>query len=160
MRGYSTMIGLHKMERDEVFTPDGWYRTGDTGYFDADGHLFFKGRMGDQIKSAGMNVTPREVEAVLQSFGDVDLAFVTGVPHPDRGEDVVAAVVVAPGYKVDGAELRARVKRELSSYKVPRHIEVFADRQELRWLDSGKLDARCMRSLLADRYKLSGGGAP
>src|SRR5690606_8132022 len=43
VRGYSVMAGLHKRERSEVFTPDGWYRTGDAGRFDADGHLFFTG---------------------------------------------------------------------------------------------------------------------
>ena len=111
--------------------------------------------MGDQIKSSGMNVTPREVELVLESYPEVGLAFVSGVPHPDRGEDVVAAVVPAPGSRVQGEELRARLATELSSYKVPRHIEVFADRSELPWLDSGKLDLRRLKALLADRWQRS-----
>ena len=59
LRGYSLMLGLHKKERADVFTADGWYRTGDGGYFDEDGHFYFTGRMGDLIKSAGMNITPR-----------------------------------------------------------------------------------------------------
>ena len=65
LRGYSLMLGLHKRERADTFTADGWYRTGDGGYFDADGHFYFTGRMGDLIKSAGMNITPRDVELVL-----------------------------------------------------------------------------------------------
>ena len=58
VRGYSLMLGLHKHERSATFTADGWYRTGDGGYFDDDGHFYFTGRLGDLIKSSGMNVTP------------------------------------------------------------------------------------------------------
>jgi acyl-CoA synthetase (AMP-forming)/AMP-acid ligase II len=152
VRGYSLMLGLHKLERDEVFTADGWYPTGDGGYFDEDGHFYFLGRLGAQIKSAGMNITPREVEIVLEGFAEVNLAFVTGVPHPERGEDVVAAVVLAPGGHLDSDELRARVKAEIASYKVPRHIAVFADRNDLPWLDSGKADIRRIKAMLAERY--------
>ena len=81
LRGYSLMLGLHKRERADTFTPDGWYRTGDGGYFDADGHFYFTGRMGDLIKSAGMNVTPRDVELVLEAMPEVALAFVTRRPR-------------------------------------------------------------------------------
>lgn len=153
VRGYSLMLDLYKKERTDVFTADSWYRTGDAGYFDADGHFFFVGRMGDQIKSSGMNVTPREVELALESYPDVGLAFVAGVPHPERGEDVVAAVVPSPGCQLDGDELRQRLAAELSSYKVPRHVEVFADRTDLPMLDSGKLDLRRLKALLAERYE-------
>ena len=121
--------------------------------------------MGDQIKSSGMNVTPREVELVLESYPDVGLAFVAGVPHPDRGEDVVAAAVPSAGCHVEGHELRARLAGKLSSYKVPRHVEVFAERTQLPMLDSGKLDLRRLKVLLAERYEgarpndISGAGA-
>lgn len=153
VRGYSVMAGMHKRERDQVFTDDGWYRTGDAGSFDADGHLFFKGRLGNQIKTAGTNVVPREVELVLEEQAEVALAIVTGVPHRDRGEDVVAAVVLIPGAMIDGEELRSRLRDEIASYSVPRHIEVFTDRSDLPWLDSGKLDLRSTAALLADRYR-------
>jgi len=66
VRGSSVMLGLYKREREEVFTSDGWYRSGDAGYFDAEGHFYFKGRLGEQIKSSGVNVTPREIELVLE----------------------------------------------------------------------------------------------
>ena len=149
VRGYSLMLGLHKREREEVFTPDGWYRTGDGAYFDEHGHLYFEGRLGDQIKSAGMNITPREVEIALEEQPEVSMAFVTGVPHEDRGEDVVAAVVLAPGASVDAEELRARLKDDLSSYKVPRRVHTFASPEELPWLDSGKADLRGIKRLLS-----------
>ena len=101
VRGYSVMLGLHKRERDEIFTADGWYRTGDAGHFDADGHLFFAGRLGDVVKTSGMNVTPREVEMALEEQPEVALAIVTGIDHPDRGQDVVAAVALSPGASLD-----------------------------------------------------------
>jgi len=54
------MQGFHRREREEVFEPDGWYRTGDAGHFDADGWFYFTGRLGEMIKTAGgANVTPR-----------------------------------------------------------------------------------------------------
>lgn len=152
VRGYSLMLGLHKKERADVFEPDGWYRTGDAGYFDDDGHFHFQGRLGDQIKSSGTLVTPREVELVLESYDEVAAAYVVGVPHPDRGEDVVAAVVLAPGAAADAEALRARVKAELASYKVPRHIATFADSTSLPWLATGKVDVRALKLRLAQQF--------
>jgi len=152
MRGYSLMVGLHKRERADTFTADGWYRTGDAGSFDADGHLFFTGRMGDLIKSAGVNITPRDVEIGLEALPEVVMAFVTGIDHPDRGQDVVAAIALRPDARLTEDEARARVKEEIASYKVPRHIAVFADQTELPWLDSGKVDRRRLTALLVDRF--------
>ncbi|MEX2293055.1 MAG: class I adenylate-forming enzyme family protein [Acidimicrobiales bacterium] len=152
LRGYSLMLGLHKRERSDTFTLDGWYRTGDGGYFDQDGHFYFTGRMGDLIKSSGMNVTPREVELIFEAMDEVVMAFVTGVPHPDREQDVVAAIALRPGASLDPDEARKRVKEEIASYKVPRHIAVFASQTELPWLDSGKVDRRKLTSILEERF--------
>lgn len=152
LRGYSLMLGLHKRERAETFTADGWYRTGDGGYFDEDGHFYFTGRMGDLIKSSGMNITPRDVELALEALPEVALAFVTGVPAGERGQDVVAAVALRPGETLDEEEARKRVKEEIASYKVPRRIAVFADQTELPWLDSGKIDRRRLTAILEERF--------
>jgi acyl-CoA synthetase (AMP-forming)/AMP-acid ligase II len=152
LRGYSLMQGLHKRERSEVFTPDGWYRTGDGGHFDADGHFYFTGRMGDLIKSSGMNVTPRDVELALEALPEVVMAFVCGLDHPDRGQDVVAAIALTPGEVLEEEDARKRVKDELASYKVPRRIAVFANQTELPWLDSGKVDRRRLTAILEERF--------
>ena len=152
LRGYSVMLGLHKKERAEVFTADGWYRTGDAGRFDEDGHFFYTGRMGDLIKASGMNVTPRDVELVLESFPEVVMAFVCGIDHPDRGQDVVAAIALSPGETLEEEDARKRVKEELASYKVPRRIAVFPDQTELPWLDSGKVDRRRLTAILQERF--------
>jgi acyl-CoA synthetase (AMP-forming)/AMP-acid ligase II len=124
LRGYSLMLGLHKKERAEVFTPDGWYRTGDAGWVDDDDRLHFTGRMGDLIKSSGMNITPRDVELALEALPEVTLAFVTGIDHPERGQDVVAAVALTPGASLEPDDARARVKEAIASYQVPRHNAV------------------------------------
>ncbi len=152
VRGYALMAGLYKVERADAFTPDGWYRTGDSGYFDDDGYFYFTGRMGDVIKSAGMNITPREIELVLEELDGVTHAFVCGIPHPDRLEDVAAAVVLRPGRPLSADQIRAFVAERVASYKVPRHVAVFNAPDELPWLDSGKISLTGVRQLLAERF--------
>ncbi|MCU1353771.1 MAG: lcfB 1 [Acidimicrobiales bacterium] len=156
LRGYPVMLGLHKVERDQVFTPDGWYRTGDGGHFDADGHFFYRGRLGDVIKTSGMNVTPRDVEVELEELPGVVLAFVTGLDHATRGQDVVAAVALAPGASASPEEIQQRLKEQVASYLVPRHVAVFAHQSEMPWLDSGKLDRRALAKILTDQFTSSG----
>ncbi|MGH9300691.1 MAG: class I adenylate-forming enzyme family protein [Acidimicrobiales bacterium] len=138
VRGYSLMLGIHRRERAEVFDADGWYHTGDRGYF-RDGWFFFTGRQSDLIKTAGSNVAPAEVEACLSQCLGVKHAFVVGVPHPDRGQDVVALVVPGAGAQLDADHLRGRLKSELSSYKVPRHF-LFVTGEDVPYLTSQKAD--------------------
>ncbi len=150
VRGYSLMQGLYKVEREDCFDADGFYRTGDGGHFDADGVLFFKARLGDLIKTGGANVTPSEVEAVLTGFPEVQAAYVVGVPDPERGQNVAASVVLEAGQQVEPEALRQRVKSEISAYKVPRHL--FVDEADtLPFTDSGKIDKRRLAELLAER---------
>ena len=153
LRGYPMMLGLLGRDDSEVFEPGGWYRTGDRGRLDADGHLYFVGRIGTVIKSAGANVAPREVESAIERQPGVMHAFVVGVHvADDLGEAVAAAVVPVPGADISADDLRGRLRGEIASYKVPRHVAVFADRDELPWLESGKIDLRVLRRLLADRF--------
>jgi len=148
VRGYSLMQGLYKLEREQVFESDGFYRTGDAGWFDADGVLFFKGRLGEMIKTGGANVTPSEVEIVLRGFDEVRDAYVVGIDDTERGQAVEAVVVLERGRRTDGEELRGRVKRELSAYKVPRHVFV-VEGDVLPFTDSGKLDKRRLSALVS-----------
>ena len=153
IRGYSLMLGLLGRDPADVFEPGGWYRTGDSGRFDADGHLYFQGRMGAVIKAAGTNVAPREVELAIEEQPGVMHAFVVGVPSDDGwGEAVAAAVVARPGAALDADGLRASLRAELASYKVPRHVAVFAEQGDLPWLESGKIDLQALRRMLTDRF--------
>ena len=147
VRGDSLMLGLYKRERAETFDADGWYHTGDAGFLTRDGLLYFQGRLGDMIKTAGANVTPSEVESVLMGFAEVKAAFVVGVADATRGENVAAAIVPEPGAAIDVAELRARTRGQLAAYKVPRHVLV-TELAALPFTDSGKIEKRKLRALL------------
>jgi acyl-CoA synthetase (AMP-forming)/AMP-acid ligase II len=146
VRGDSVMHGLHRRERSEVFTPDGWYPTRDAVAL-SDGWLFFHGRLDDLIKTSGANVSPAEVKAVLESSEAVRQAFVVGVPHPSRGADVVA-FIVAEEPDLDVTSLLDEARRQLAAYKVPRRILV-VDEDVLPWLSSQKIDTRRLRELAA-----------
>jgi acyl-CoA synthetase (AMP-forming)/AMP-acid ligase II len=149
VRGYSLMQGLYKVERAETFDADGFYHTGDGGYFDADGVLFFQSRLGEMIKTGGANVTPREVEAALEAIASIREAYVVGIPDADRGQIVAAGVVLQVGETTSTAEtLRAALKKELSAYKVPREIHFF-EHEALPFTDSGKLDKRALVELIS-----------
>jgi acyl-CoA synthetase (AMP-forming)/AMP-acid ligase II len=152
VRGYSLMQGLYKCEREDVFDEEGFYHTGDGGHFDAEGHLFFKARLGEMIKTGGANVTPREVEIVMDGMDEVQMSFVVGVPHPVRGQNVAAAVVLNEGEKLTSDELRTRLREELSAYKVPRHL-FFFDREELPFTDSGKMPKKILTAMLTERVE-------
>jgi acyl-CoA synthetase (AMP-forming)/AMP-acid ligase II len=155
VRGYNLCQALYKREREESFDADGYYHTGDGGWFDAEGHLFFKGRLGDMIKTAGTNVAPREVEIALEALPEVKLAAVVGVPDPVRGQIVTAAVVAEPGQRVDPDAVRARLRDELSSFKVPRHVFVLKH-DEVPLTDTGKVHKQRLLELLEPRVRAIG----
>ena len=139
IRGYNVMQGLYKVEREDCFDADGFYHSGDGGYLNEDGFLFFKARLGDLIKTAGANVTPREVEIVIDEQPEVQGSYVVGLPHPDRGQEVACAVILNLGETLDAPTLRQRLKQELSSYKVPSKL-FFCVKDEIPFTDSGKVD--------------------
>jgi malonyl-CoA/methylmalonyl-CoA synthetase len=103
-----------------AFTEDGWFRTGDLGHRDGDGFVFLTGRAKELIITAGFNVSPREVEEVLEAHPAVSEAAVVGLPDPDLGERVAAAVVARAPLSLE--ELRAWLEPRLSGYKRPREI--------------------------------------
>lgn len=103
---------------------DGWLYTGDTGYFDDHGYLYFSGRSKDMIKRAGENVSASEVESVLVLHSRVDESAVIGVPDPIRDEAVYAYVVLTAGEPVPASELILFCSQRLSKFKVPSTVEI------------------------------------
>jgi acyl-CoA synthetase (AMP-forming)/AMP-acid ligase II len=147
VRGQIVMNGVYKRERHDVFGPDGWYATGDRGWFDEAGHLHFTGRASTLIKTAGSNVSPAEVEAVLDSMPEVLHSFVVALPHPVRGQVVGAAVVPAHGAPLSVESVVAHARRSLSSFKVPTVIRLVAE-ADLPMLPTGKIDRQGLVRIL------------
>ncbi|KJC53338.1 non-ribosomal peptide synthetase [Bradyrhizobium sp. LTSP857] len=98
---------------------DGWFRTGDLGYLDADGYLFIVGRIKDVINRGGQKVSPLEVEEILLSHPAVLEAGVFAVPHPKLGENVAAVVVLRANSEASSDQLRQFARKRLAAYKVP-----------------------------------------
>jgi acyl-CoA synthetase (AMP-forming)/AMP-acid ligase II len=154
-RGYSLMQRLHKREREEVFTPDGYYRTGDCGVRSPDGWITFTGRLGDMIKTGGgTNVTPSEVELALCNCDGVLEAYVVGADHPDHGTVVAAAVVPRGDAALDADTLRKEVRSFLSAYKAPKFVWIAA-KDELPFTATGKLKKLDLARQLSDLMKRS-----
>jgi acyl-CoA synthetase (AMP-forming)/AMP-acid ligase II len=147
VRGQILMSGIYKQERHEVFDPDGWYPTGDRGRFDDSGHLYFTGRASTLIKTAGSNVSPAEVESVLDTMPEVLHSFVVALPHPVRGQVVGAAVVPSHSARLSVEAIVAHARRNLSTFKVPTVIRLVAE-NELPMLPTGKVDRTALVELL------------
>jgi long-chain acyl-CoA synthetase len=124
---------------------DGWFYTGDLGYFDAEGYLFVAGRKKDMIKSGGISIYPLEIESVLYGHTGVLEAAVIGVPDAQWGEAVKAVVVLEPGANFDAEELKAFCKQRLAAYKVPKSIEV---RESLPHTEIGKVNKLKLKELV------------
>jgi acyl-CoA synthetase (AMP-forming)/AMP-acid ligase II len=160
VRGYSLMQRLYKREREEVFTRDGYYRTGDCGVRSDDGWITFTGRLGDLIKTGGgTNVTPAEVELALCECEGVLEAYVVGTEDSDHGVIVAAAVVPHGGVPLDAEALRSSLRTKLSAYKVPKLIWV-TDKEQLPFTASGKVKKSDLAALLRDRVNVAEGSAP
>jgi long-chain acyl-CoA synthetase len=103
---------------------DGWFRTGDLGWRDADGYFYLVDRIKDLIISNGINVYPRIIEEVLARHPSVAEVAVVGEPHRTHGEIPVAFVTTAPGQSADPGVLKAWCREHLGSHEIPRRIEV------------------------------------
>jgi malonyl-CoA/methylmalonyl-CoA synthetase len=131
------------------FTPDGWFKTGDVGRIDRNGYVHIVGRAKDLVISGGYNVYPKEVETELDSVEGVLESAVFGVPHPDFGEGVTAAVVAKSGAVLSEDAIIELVKARLARYKVPKRILVVA---ELPRNAMGKVQKKALREMFAAIY--------
>jgi malonyl-CoA/methylmalonyl-CoA synthetase len=130
VRGDNVFAGYWDMpeKTKEAFTPEGYFRTGDLGRFDAEGYLAIIGRDKDLIISGGLNVYPKEIEEAIDALPGVAESAVIGLPHPDFGEAVTAVVVRvrdAPGLTAEG--LIAALKGNIAGFKVPKAVHFVDD---------------------------------
>lgn len=135
---------------EESFTADGWFRTGDLGRLDADGFLELVGRSKDLVITGGLNVYPKDVEALLDRVDGVVESAVVGLPDADLGERVVAAVVVRDGAAFDADATRSALRERLAPYQVPKQIEVL---DALPRNAMGKVEKARLRQVLQERAR-------
>ncbi len=151
VRGRTVMQGyLDAPAATRTALQAGWLHTGDLGYLDAEGDLWVLQRRSDLIISGGENIYPAEIEAALRQHPAVAEACVVGLPHPEWGQQVAAAVVVRHGAQVTAEELQIFLRQRLAAYKIPRKIAFLAS---LPQTASGKIMRRELARLLADMEK-------
>ena len=146
VRGENVFAGYWGMPEKtrEEFTPDGFFRTGDMGRFDADGYLAIVGREKDLIITGGLNVYPKEIEETIDALPGVAESAVIGLPQPDFGEAVTAVVVRGKGGAALTAEgIIAALKRNIAGFKVPKAVH-FVD--ELPRNAMGKVQKNLLRA--------------
>jgi long-chain acyl-CoA synthetase len=142
-RAASLLKRYHKAsELTSSALTDGWFRTGDSGYIDANGYVFITGRLKDLIIRGGANIAPLEIENVLTKLDAVESVAVIGVPDRLYGEVPVAYVVRQRNSNIGAEELAAFAKTHLADFKVPTH---FLFRDALPLGNTGKVDKKALK---------------
>lgn len=155
VKGPTLMLGYLGQPLEECFDEEGFYRTGDAGWIDEQERLHFEGRLSTIIKTGGANVSPVEVDQVLEAIPGVSVASCVGVPDDALGELLVACIVLAEGAALSADEIRSHVRTRLASYKVPRRV-LFLQSHELKLTGSSKIKPAELRALAMQ--KLAAGG--
>ncbi len=153
VRGYSTLEGYYKDAEKTALAldADGWYHTGDIGSLDARGTIMFHGRTRDMLKVGGENVAAAEIEACLQRHPAVKLAQVVGLPDARYVEVPAAFVELKPGQSTAGPDLVEHCRREIASFKVPRHVRFVTE-----WpMSTSKIQKFRLREQLMQELQLS-----
>jgi acyl-CoA synthetase (AMP-forming)/AMP-acid ligase II len=127
IRGPTLMEHYVKRTRAECLDEDGFFHTGDMGFFDGDGYVHFTGRRTEMVKTGGANVSPAELEVQLRACEPVKLARVVGVPDERLDQLVVLCVVLKEGFQASEDDLRAFLRERVAAYKVPKRVLFFAD---------------------------------
>ena len=152
VKGPNVFSGYWQLpERNQVdFKNDGFFLTGDLGYFDADGYLNISGREKDLIISGGLNVYPAEVEKVINSLPEIYECALIGAPHPDFGEGVTAVITLNdPEISFDERDMKSRLNSQIANYKVPKKIIVV---ENLPKNTMGKVQKHLLRTKFKNIY--------
>ncbi len=144
LKGPSVTIGYWNQPEATraAFDKDGWFKTGDLAYADAEGFLFLVDRLKDMFISGGENIYPTEIEAVIAELDVVSEAAVVAIPDPQWGEVGLAYVVPVPGADVSPEAVMAHVRSRLARYKAPKRVIVSST---LPRTASGKLQKNLIR---------------
>lgn len=143
IRGPGVMLGYWNRPEDSAQTlRGGWLHSGDIGRMDDDGYVFIVDRVKDMINVSGFKVWPAELEQYLYKLPQVQEVAVYGIPHPEKGEQVVAAVVPKAGQAITSEEVIAYCRANIAAYKVPARVDIV---QELPKSATGKILKRVLR---------------
>jgi len=149
VRGPNVFKGYWNLPKKTAseFRPGGWFITGDMSMIDGDGYVHIVGRQKDLIIAGGLNIYPKEIEAVIDEIDGVIETAVVGVPHPDLGEAAVA--VIASAGRVARETVEVMVTQKLARFKHPRHYEFVA---ELPRNTMGKVQKAELRKQFGDLF--------
>lgn len=136
--GPSVHLGYHKnpVANAELFTADGWFRTGDLGQLDAAGNLRIVGRLKEMINRGGKKFFPREIEEILYTHPKILHAAIVGLPDPRLGERNCLCVIPRPGEQISLDEMVTFLRDQVATYKLPEMVEIF---DELPFTPTGKI---------------------
>jgi acyl-CoA synthetase (AMP-forming)/AMP-acid ligase II len=152
VKGATLMRGYYKVAPEQVFDPDGYFRTQDGGSLDAQGALHWTGRLSNLIKTGGANVSPIEIQELLETHPGLRLGIPVGIEHPTLGEVVILCAVAAEGAEVDEEALRAWLRERLAAYKVPRRV-LFFRADELAYTSNQKVQVAPLRDAALRRLR-------
>jgi long-chain acyl-CoA synthetase len=146
IKGDNVMKGYYKApdKTAEALEPDGWLHTGDLGYMDEGGFVFVTGRIKELIIKGGENIAPKEIDEALYKHPAVLDAAAVGIPDKDYGEEIMACVVLKPGFTTTEDELRNYCLDHLGKFKTPKMIKIM---DELPKGPSGKIQRLKLRDL-------------
>jgi len=152
-QGPSVHLGYHKnpTANAELFTADGWFRTGDLGQFDSAGNVKIVGRLKEMINRGGKKFFPREIEEILYTHPKILHAAIVGVPDPRLGERNCLCVIPRPGQTLTLDEVVGYLRDGIATYKLPEAIEVF---DELPFTPTGKIQRHVLVRRVLERRKL------
>ena len=127
--GDNVMSGYYKSDAEtaKAFDAQGWLKTGDLGYRDADGFYFVTGRLKELIIKGGENIAPREIDEVLLKHPSVLDAACVGIPDPNYGQEILACIVLKEGSACTEEEIRGFSIERLGKYKTPKVFHFVAD---------------------------------
>ncbi|KXF55771.1 AMP-dependent synthetase [Rhodococcus sp. SC4] len=127
LQGPSITAGYWERNKADFFTEDGWFRTGDAAYCDAEGFYYLAGRVKEMFKSGGENIYPAEVENVLSLFPGVRDVGVVGIADQEWGEVGLAVVVPEEGVRISLDDLNSYAAQRLAKYKLPKRLVLVDD---------------------------------
>ena len=150
VQGYNVMQSYYNLpvETEDTILEDGYLRTGDLGYLDADGYLYITGRLKEMIIRGGENISPQEIESCLKECPNIQDVKVVGIPTEVMQEKIVACVIMEQGIELNEELIKAHLVSKLAYYKIPTHILSF---RAFPMNTSGKIQIPELKQQVIDR---------